>query len=205
MCAGQIFAFFAGEALRIAGEKLASVRPNVDVEITREPVGIVGLITPWNFPIAIPAWKIAPALAYGNSVVFKPAALVPGCAWALGGHSQPLWIAPRRLQPGHGPRLEVGEAILQHPAVAAVTFTGSIETGRKVAAACSSATPMKKFQLEMGGKNPFVVLDDADLTIAVDCAMNGAYFSTGQRCTASSRLVVTAASTTASSTGSPID
>ena len=81
--AGQIFAFFAGEALRIAGEKLASVRPNIDVEITREPVGIVGLITPWNFPIAIPAWKIAPALAYGNSVVFKPADLVPGCAWAL--------------------------------------------------------------------------------------------------------------------------
>jgi acyl-CoA reductase-like NAD-dependent aldehyde dehydrogenase len=87
---------------------------------------------------------------------------------------------------------EVGEAILQHPAVAAVSFTGSIETGRKVAAACTSATPMKKFQLEMGGKNPFVVLDDADLTIAVDCAMNGAYFSTGQRCTASSRLIVTA-------------
>src|SRR6266436_9890186 len=81
--AGQIFAFFAGEALRIAGEKLASVRPNIDVEITREPVGIVGLITPWNFPIAIPAWKIAPALAYGNSVVFKPAELVPGCAWVL--------------------------------------------------------------------------------------------------------------------------
>src|SRR5215510_11396271 len=81
--AGQIFAFFAGEALRIAGEKVASVRPGVDVEITREPVGVVSLITPWNFPIAIPAWKTAPALAYGNCVVFKPADLVPGCAWAL--------------------------------------------------------------------------------------------------------------------------
>jgi len=87
---------------------------------------------------------------------------------------------------------EVGEAILEHPAVAAVSFTGSVETGRKVAAACTIATPMQKFQLEMGGKNPFVVLDDADLKVAVDCAVNGAYFSTGQRCTASSRLIVTA-------------
>ena len=92
--AGMIFKFFAGEALRLAGEKIASVRPGVDVEVTREPVGVVGLITPWNFPIAIPAWKIAPALAYGNTVVFKPADLVPGCAWALadilapGGHSR---------------------------------------------------------------------------------------------------------------------
>ena len=190
--AGQIFAFFAGEALRIAGEKLASVRPNIDVEIMREPVGIVGLITPWNFPIAIPAWKIAPALAYGNTVVFKPANLVPGCAWALADILSRSGLPQGVFNLVMGRGSEVGEAILQHPAVAAVSFTGSIETGHKVAAACTSATPMKKFQLEMGGKNPFVVLDDADLTIAVDCAMNGAFFSTGQRCTASSRLIVTA-------------
>lgn len=187
--AGQIFAFFAGEALRIAGETIDSVRPGIDVAVTREPVGTVGVITPWNFPIAIPAWKIAPALAYGNTVVFKPAELVPGCAWALVDilHRAGLPAGVLNLVMGRGSL--AGQAILESPLVDAVTFTGSVATGRKVAAAC--AERMRKFQLEMGGKNPLVVLDDADLTIAVDCAVNGAFFSTGQRCTASSRLVVT--------------
>ncbi len=137
--------------------------PNIDVEITREPVGVVGLITPWNFPIAIPAWKIAPALAYGNTVVFKPADLVPGCAWAVADIFSRSGLPEGVFNLVMGRGSEVGEAILEHPAVAAVSFTGSVETGRKVAAACTIATPMKKFQLEMGGKNPFVVLDDADL------------------------------------------
>lgn len=187
--AGQIFAFFAGEALRIAGETIDSVRPGIDVAVTREPVGTVGVITPWNFPIAIPAWKIAPALAYGNTVVFKPAELVPGSAWALVDilHRAGLPAGVLNLVMGRGSL--AGQAILESPLVDAVTFTGSVATGRKVAAAC--AERMRKFQLEMGGKNPLVVLDDADLTIAVDCAVNGAFFSTGQRCTASSRLVVT--------------
>ena len=102
--AGQIFKFFGGEALRLAGEKIPSVRPGVDVEVTREPVGVIGIITPWNFPIAIPAWKIAPALCYGNCVVFKPAELVPGSAWALADIIVKAGVPARRVQPGHGAR-----------------------------------------------------------------------------------------------------
>ena len=189
--AGQIFAFFAGECLRMAGEKLASVRPGIEIEITREALGVVGLITPWNFPIAIPAWKIAPALAYGNTVVIKPADLVPGSTWALVDilHRAGLPKGVLNLVIGRGP--EVGTVLLEHPDVAAISFTGSVATGQKVAAACIASRPMKKFQLEMGGKNPLVVLDDADLKIAVECAANSAFFSTGQRCTAASRLIVT--------------
>ncbi|MBL8590049.1 MAG: aldehyde dehydrogenase family protein [Methylobacteriaceae bacterium] len=187
--AGQIFSFFAAEALRIPGEKLASTRPGVDVEITREPVGVVGIIAPWNFPIAIPAWKIAPALAYGNTVVFKPADLVPGCGHAIAEiiHRAGFPRGVFNLAMGRGS--VVGETMLNHRRVDAISFTGSVATGRKVAAACVAS--MKKFQLEMGGKNPLVVLDDADLKTAVECAVNGAFFSTGQRCTASSRLIVT--------------
>ena len=177
--------------MRIAGEKAASVRPGVDVEITREPVGVVALITPWNFPIAIPAWKIAPALAYGNCVVFKPADLVPGCAWALSDIIARSGLASGVFNLVMGRGSEIGDTLLTHPDVAAISFTGSVATGRKVAAAAVASTPMKKVQLEMGGKNPFVVLDDADLKVAVECAVNGAFFSTGQRCTASSRLIVT--------------
>ena len=187
--AGHIFRFFAGEALRMAGEKLASVRANVDVEITREALGVVGLITPWNFPIAIPAWKIAPALAYGNCVVIKPADLVPGSVHALAeiiaGAGFPKGVF--NLAMGRGS--VVGDTLINHPDVTAISFTGSVATGRKVAAACVGR--MAKFQLEMGGKNPLVVLDDADLDTAVGAAINGAFFSTGQRCTASSRLIVT--------------
>jgi acyl-CoA reductase-like NAD-dependent aldehyde dehydrogenase len=190
--AGQVFLFFSGEVLRMAGEKLASVRPAVDVEITREPLGVVGVITPWNFPIAIPAWKIAPALAYGNTVVFKPADLVPASAHALAEIIIRAGIPAGVFNLVMGRGTEVGKAILEHKDVAAVSFTGSVPTGRQVAATCVGSDPMKKVQLEMGGKNPFVVLDDADLNVAADCAVNGAFFSTGQRCTASSRLIVTA-------------
>jgi aldehyde dehydrogenase (NAD+) len=187
--AGQIFDFFAGETLRIPGEKLASVRPNVDVELTREAVGVIGIIAPWNFPIAIPAWKIAPALAYGNCVLFKPADLVPGSAHALAEIIVRAG-APKgvfNLVMGRGS--VIGQTMLEHKGIDAITFTGSVATGRKVAAAC--AERMRKFQLEMGGKNPLVVLDDADLKTAVESAVNGAFFSTGQRCTASSRVIVT--------------
>src|SRR5579863_601249 len=187
--AGQIFDFFAGEAVRIPGEKFASVRPGVDIEITREAVGVVGIIAPWNFPIAIPAWKIAPALAYGDTVVFKPADLVPGSAHALAEIIVRAG-APKgvfNLVMGRGS--VVGQAMLDHPLVDGISFTGSVATGKRVAMACTER--MRKFQLEMGGKNPLVVLDDADLKTAVECAVNGAFFSTGQRCTASSRLIVT--------------
>lgn len=187
--AAQIFDFFAGECLRLAGEKLPSTRPGLEVEITREPVGVVGIITPWNFPIAIPAWKIAPALCYGNSIVFKPAGLVPGCAWALVDILKKAGLPDGVLNLVMGSGGTVGETILSSTKLNAVTFTGSVSTGAHVAAKCSAT--MKKYQLEMGGKNPMVVLDDADLATAVDVCVNGAFFSTGQRCTASSRLIVT--------------
>jgi acyl-CoA reductase-like NAD-dependent aldehyde dehydrogenase len=187
--AAQIFDFFAGEALRLAGETIPSVRPGVGVEVTREAVGVVGIITPWNFPIAIPAWKVAPALCYGNTVVFKPADLVPGCSWAIVDILHRAGLPKGVLNLVMGKGSVVGQAILDSPDVNAITFTGSVGTGKRVALA--SVEHGRKFQLEMGGKNPLVVLDDAELPIAVDCAVNGAFFSTGQRCTASSRLIVT--------------
>ncbi len=186
--AGQIFKFFAGEALRIQGEFQSSVRPGVEIEISREAVGVVGIITPWNFPIAIPAWKIAPALAYGNTVVFKPAELVPGSAWALGDIISRSGLPDGVFNLVVGAGREVGQVLLDDPRVNAVSFTGSVGTGGAVAAACSARGA--KFQLEMGGKNPLIVLADADMDNAVACALNGAYFSTGQRCTASSRLII---------------
>lgn len=186
--AGQIFKFFAQEALRATGEKLASVRPNVDIELTREPLGVIGIITPWNFPIAIPAWKIAPALAYGNTVVFKPAGVVPGSAWALAEIISRTALPAGAFNLVMGSGAIVGQQILNNPDVTAVTFTGSVNTGAAVAQACVSR--MAKFQLEMGGKNPQVVLNDADLDVAVNCAVQSAFFSTGQRCTAASRIIV---------------
>ncbi len=187
--AGQIFKFFAGEALRMEGDAVQSVRPGVSVEVMREPLGVTGAITPWNFPIAVPAWKIAPALAYGNCVVFNPATLVPGCAWTLAEILSRSGLPEGVFNLVMGRGSEAGQTVLEHPDVKAVTFTGSVETGRQVATACAARGA--KFQLEMGGKNPLVVLDDADLKTAVECAINGAFFSTGQRCTASSRLIVT--------------
>ncbi|WP_407049651.1 aldehyde dehydrogenase family protein [Methyloraptor flagellatus] len=189
--AGQIFEFFAAETIRIAGETLPSVRPGIGVDVTREPLGIIGMITPWNFPIAIPAWKIAPALAYGNCVVFKPAELVPGSAHALAEIIVRAGVPAGVFNLVMGKGSVVGQRMLEHPDIAAISFTGSVPTGRRLAAAAIQAEPMKKIQLEMGGKNPLVVLDDADLSIAVECAVNGAFYSTGQRCTASSRLIVT--------------
>lgn len=186
--AGHIFKFFAAECLRMRGDKLASVRPQVDVEVTREPVGVVGIITPWNFPIAIPAWKIAPALAFGNTVVFKPADLVPGSAWALAEIISRSGIPAGVFNLVMGRGSVVGQAIIDSASVSAVSFTGSVDTGRRLMATASQR--FAKMQLEMGGKNPLVILNDADIDVAVDCAIQGAYFSTGQRCTASSRFIV---------------
>jgi len=187
--AGAIFKFFAGECLRLAGELLPSVRPGIGVEITREPVGVVGLITPWNFPIAIPAWKVAPALAFGNCVVLKPADLVPGCAWALAEIIHRSGIPPGVFNLVMGRGSVIGNAIVEHPGVHAVSFTGSVAVGRGIAVRCAQLG--KKVQLEMGGKNPQVVLDDADLAPAVELCVQSAFYSTGQRCTAASRLIVT--------------
>jgi len=187
--AAMIFKFFAGEALRCGGEVIPSVRPGVGVEIFRQPVGVVGLIAPWNFPIAIPAWKIAPALAYGNCVVFKPAELVPGCGWVLADILQRCGVPKGVFNLAMGPGQVVGNALVTSHKVDAISFTGSVGTGRRIIAACAGRGA--KVQAEMGGKNPLVVLDDADLGVAVNAAVQSAYFSTGQRCTASSRIVVT--------------
>lgn len=187
--AAQIFGFFAGEALRLTGDIIPSVRDGVSVEITREPIGPVGIIAPWNFPIAIPAWKIAPALCYGNTVVFKPAELVPGCAWALAEILSRSGLPKGVFNLVMGKGSVVGQAMLDAPELKGISFTGSQATGQRVAEA--SVRRQRKFQLEMGGKNPLVVLDDADLERATDVALDGAFYATGQRCTASSRLIVT--------------
>jgi len=186
--AGYLFKFFAGEVVRQAGEVLPSVRPGIKVEITREPLGVVGIITPWNFPIAIPAWKIAPALAYGNCVVFKPADLVPGCAWALAEIIARAGVPAGVFNLVMGRGSVVGELLSNTNDVDAISFTGSAAVGRRVAQNC--AARLAKVQLEMGGKNPQVILDDADLDTAVSVSIQSAFFSTGQRCTAASRLIV---------------
>ncbi len=187
--AGEIFRYFAARLLDAEGELLAGFQPGVTVEVRRKPRGVIGIITPWNFPAAIPAWKMAPALAYGNTVVFKPAELVPGTAWSI------VEILSRTGMPAGtvnlvlGSGSTVGNALVEHPDVDAISFTGSTNTGRGIAVAAASR--LAPVQLELGGKNALVVLDDADLDLAVANAVNGAYWSTGQRCTASSRLIVT--------------
>lgn len=187
--AGQIFKFFAGEVLRQGGEFVESVRPGIEVSVTRFPVGVIGLITPWNFPIAIPAWKMAPALAWGNAVILKPAELVPASAHALVSIMIEAGVPFGTVNLLMGPGRVIGQAMVDHPGIDAISFTGSVGTGQKVAQ--GAVARGAKVQLEMGGKNPLVVLDDANLDLAVECAANGAFFSTGQRCTASSRLIVT--------------
>ncbi|MDX1398519.1 MAG: aldehyde dehydrogenase family protein, partial [Oceanospirillum sp.] len=178
---GQFFHYYAAEVLRQMGETADSVRPGIEIETRREPVGVVGIITPWNFPTATGAWKIAPALAFGNAVVWKPANQVPASAWAL-----TEIISRQNLPAGTfnlvmGPGAEVGDVLINSRKINALTFTGSLETGRKVAAA--TAVNLVKCQLEMGSKNALVVLDDADLDNAVECAVNGAFGGTGQKCT----------------------
>jgi aldehyde dehydrogenase (NAD+) len=187
--AGQILKYYAGVALQPHGQALDSVRPGIEITVTREPIGVVSVITPWNFPIAIPAWKIAPALAFGNTVVFKPADLVPASAWELVDILNRAGLPDGVLNLVLGRGSQVGPVLTGDPLVAAVTFTGSVETGRGILA--STVGQGVKVQLELGGKNPLVVTGRADLAVAVECAMQGGFGSTGQRCTASSVLVVT--------------
>jgi len=186
--AGRIFKFFAGEALRRTGVTVDSTRPGVEAATYREPIGVFGLITPWNFPIAIPAWKSAPALCFGNTVVMKPASLTPATAVALAEiiHESGAPQGVFNLVLGDS---AAGDTLTGHPDVAGLSFTGSQQVGARVALA--AVKRQARLQLEMGGKNPLVVLDDCDLERAVQCALDGAFFATGQRCTASSRLIVT--------------
>ena len=187
--AGNIFKYFAGECLRVGGEFLPSLRPGISVEITREPIGLVGIITPWNFPLAIPAWKIAPALAYGNCVIFKPAELVPGSAWLLADIIDRSGIPNGVFNLLMGRGSVIGQTLVDHPDIDAISFTGSQSVGHRLAIACGHN--LKKLQLEMGGKNAQLVIDDADLGKAVEVCVQSAFFSSGQRCTAASRLIVT--------------
>lgn len=189
--AAQIFDFFAGETMRITGETLAALRSDVKAEITFEPVGVVGIITPWNFPMAIPAWKIAAALAYGNCVVFKPSEVTPAAACELVRILERARLPAGVLNLVMGAGATVGQRIVEHPDILAISFTGSVPTGRRIAAGAIGGERMKRIQLELGGKNPLVILDDADLENAIETAIDGAFYATGQKCTASSRLIVT--------------
>lgn len=186
--AGQFFQYFGAEVLRQMGEHAASVRPGVDVDVTREPLGVIGIVTPWNFPTAVAAWKIAPALAFGNSVVLKAAELVPASAWALTEIISRSGLPAGAFNLVTGPGSTTGDALTRSADVDAVSFTGSVAVGRQIAK--NAVDNMARVQLEMGSKNALVVLNDADLDLAVQCAINGAFFGTGQKCTASSRLVV---------------
>lgn len=185
--AARILRYFGGEALRLHGQNLMSVRPGVEIQTYRQAVGVYGLITPWNFPIAIPAWKMAPALAFGNTVVIKPAGLTPATAEALVAilHEAGVPNGVVNMVIGRG---RVGQALVDHPGVDGLSFTGSQGVGAGVA--LGAVKRQARVQLEMGGKNPLIVLDDADLDRAVQIALDGSFFATGQRCTASSRLII---------------
>ncbi|NWG23212.1 MAG: aldehyde dehydrogenase family protein [Pseudorhodoplanes sp.] len=185
---GQFFQYFAAEALRVQGSTADSVRPGIEIDVRREPLGVVAVISPWNFPLATASWKIAPALAFGNAVIWKPASVTPAIAWALTEivSRQDLPAGTFNLVMGSG--AVVGNGLAASPDIDAITFTGSYEVGRDVAV--KAAPNLTRIQLEMGSKNALVVMDDADLDLAVAHALNGAYFGSGQKCTASSRLIV---------------
>lgn len=186
--AGRVFKWFAGEALRRQGYTVDSVRPGVEAATYREAVGVFGLITPWNFPIAIPAWKAAPALAFGNTVVMKPSEHTPATAAALADLIAEAGAPAGVFNLVFGART-AGEALVAHPDVDGLSFTGSVAAGAAIGRI--AAARQARLQMEMGGKNPLVILDDADLDRAVLCALDGAFYASGQRCTASSRLIVT--------------
>ncbi len=186
--AGQFFTYYAAEVLRQIGDNADSVRPDIEIDVRRDPVGVVAVVSPWNFPTATAVWKIAPALAFGNAIIWKPANLVPASAVALA-----EIIASTDLPAGlfnlvMGAGSSIGDALVTSAAIDAITYTGSVETGRRIAA--GAIANMTRMQMEMGSKNALAVMDDADIDLAVACAVNGAYGGTGQKCTASSRIIV---------------
>jgi aldehyde dehydrogenase (NAD+) len=186
--AGQFFTYYAAETLRQIGDTADSVRPNIEIDVRREPVGVVAIISPWNFPTATAVWKIAPALAFGNAVIWKPANLVPASAVALADI-----IARQDLPKGlfnlvMGPGGFIGQALVESTAINAISFTGSVDVGKQIAT--SAIGNLTKVQMEMGSKNALAVMEDGDLGLAVTCALGGAFGGMGQKCTASSRLIV---------------
>jgi aldehyde dehydrogenase (NAD+) len=180
--------FCAGESRRMNGETIQSELPSNFAYTIKQPLGVVACVTPWNFPVAIPVWKIAPALVAGNAVVFKPASLTPATAVRIVEIFEEAGIPPGVLNLVLGSGSEAGDEIINHPAVKAVSFTGSNEVGIRLYEEVSRRGA--KVQCEMGGKNPVIVLEDADLDLAVESTAQGAFGSSGQRCTATSRAVV---------------
>ncbi len=186
--AANVLEFIAGEGRRLNGETVPSELPSTFCYTLREPLGVVGVVTPWNFPVAIPVWKMAPALLCGNTVVFKPASFTPVTARMIVEVFAEAGVPAGALNMVVGPGGAVGDAIVGHPDVRAVSFTGSNEVGCRLYGDASRL--LKRVQCEMGGKNPVVVSADADLDLAAAGTAEGAFGSTGQRCTATSRAIV---------------
>lgn len=186
--AGQFFTYYAAETLRQIGENADSVRAGVEIDVRREPVGVVAVVSPWNFPTATASWKIAPALCYGNAVIWKPANVTPASAVALTEIIDRQDIPKGLFSLVMGSGATIGEQLISNPELDAISFTGSVETGRQIASA--AIQNFTKVQMEMGSKNALLVMDDCDLDQAVSVAVAGAFGGTGQKCTASSRLVV---------------
>lgn len=186
--AGQFFTYYAAECLRQLGENADSVRPGIEVDVRREPIGTVAIISPWNFPTATASWKIAPALAFGNAVVWKPANVTPSSAVALTEIISRQDIPAGLFNLVMGAGRDVGQRLVESPKVNAISFTGSVPVGKGIAAA--AVQNLTKIQLEMGSKNALAVMEDGDIDLAVTLALGGAFGGSGQKCTASSRLIV---------------
>ncbi|WP_300015499.1 aldehyde dehydrogenase family protein [uncultured Roseobacter sp.] len=186
--AGQFFTYYAAETLRQMGEAADSVRDGIEIDVRREPLGVAGIISPWNFPTATASWKIAPALCYGNAVVWKPANLTPASAVALVEIIARQDIPKGLVSLVMGAGGAIGQRLVESPMVNAISFTGSVPVGKGIAAA--AIQNLTRVQMEMGSKNALAVMDDADLDLAVSLALGGAFGGSGQKCTASSRLVV---------------
>jgi aldehyde dehydrogenase (NAD+) len=180
--------YISGEGRRLLGETTTSELPRKFCMTIRQPIGIVGCITPWNFPMAVPCWKLGAALISGNTIVYKPATLTPLCAATLVGIFEEAGLPPGVLNVVTGPANTVGRTIVEHPKIRAVSFTGGIAAGREVYFRASAS--MKRVGLELGGKNPLIIMDDANIEIAIEGVLFGAFGTAGQRCTATSRLII---------------
>lgn len=185
----EFFSYFSHEAMNLKGVFMDSPRQSVDIEVIHKPLGVIGVITPWNYPLAIPAWKIAPALAYGNSVIFKPSSKTPAIAYILAKIVDSTDLPKGVFALVNGDGKIIGDTLSKSKSIRGISFTGSVQTGERIAR--KSIRSMKKLQLEMGSKNSLIILDDADLDTAVNAAIKGAYNANGQKCTSCSKLIIT--------------
>lgn len=180
--------YMAGEGRRMHGETMPSELPNKSIKTIRQPIGVFALVTPWNFPTAIPCWKIFPALVFGNTAVFKPSKYTSACAYEIVKLFEKAGLPSGVLNMITGSGEETGDYLVQHPGIDAVAFTGSTAVGKKIGEHCGKT--LRNHSLEMGGKNVIIVMDDADVDLAVDGAIWAAFGTTGQRCTAASRIII---------------